>query len=345
MAQNKDGGQQQKKRLGRPPNSKNASRSNSRCNSASNTPNVSPSKQLALLRNDDDDDEAWICEFCEKSFSDPDSKLLECQRCKKHYCIVCLNKSENEYTCLSKSDSMWFCVDCREIVEKNIAVDLKIEERCRQIMMNYESRISRLEDDIKDKCSEGRVREIVREEISYSEGSGEISDNVGQVKNTTKQPETVETVLSELNERKARENNIVVHGIPELVTEDDDERKRYDGRKIYDLLGTCKLQSAEVTKIIRIGRFNKEKPKRPMLVTFETIATKRQLFKNIRLLHDNEDFKSVSINNDLTKSEREQEALLREEAKRLSEEASGDCQYRVRGPPWARKVVKVVKEK
>ena len=242
---------------------------------------------------------------------------------------------------------MWFCAECREIVEKNIVVDLKIEERCRQIMLNYESRISRLEDDIKDKCSEGRVREIVREEINLGESNGEINDNVSQVKNA-KQPETVESVLSEINERKARENNIAVHGIQELVTEDDEERKRYDTTKVHELLDTCKvlsIQESTVKKVVRIGRFNKDKPKRPILVTFENIATKRQLFKNIRLLHDNEDFKSVSINNDLTKSEREQEAILRDEAKRLSEEASGDCQYRVRGPPWARKVVKVVKEK
>ena len=347
MSVNKDGGQQQqKKRPGRAPSSRANSKPNSRSNSASNTPSVSPNKYSILLRHDDEDNEPWICEICSKMFSDPDSRLLECQRCKKHYCIVCLNKSDNEYFCLSKSDSMWFCVKCREIVEKNIAIDIKIEERCGQIMLNYESRISKLEDDMQDKCSEARVREIVHEEQMKGE-NGASSDNVGQAI-SAKQPETVETVLSEINERKARENNIVIHGVQEILTEDEDARKQHDRMKVNNILQTCKIQTNEENKILkltRIGKFDKDKLKRPMLATFESIATKKQLFKNIRLLGANEELRNVSISNDLTRTEREQEAALRAEAKRLSDEASGDCQYRVRGPPWARKVVKIAKEK
>ena len=111
---------------------------------------------------------------------------------------------------------------------------------------------------------------------------------------------------------------------------------------------TCKIQTSEENKILkltRIGKSDKDKLKRPMLATFESIATKKQLFKNIRLLGANEELRNVSISNDLTRTEREQEAALRAEAKRLNDEASGDCQYRVRGPPWARKVVKIAKEK
>lgn len=281
-----------------------------------------------------------------KTFSDPDSKLLECQRCKKHYCIACLNKSESEYMCLSKSDSMWFCLKCREIVEKNIAVDLKIEERCRQIMLNYESRISKLEEDMQTKCNEARVREIVQEELKSGEEDGN-SNNAGQVTTKgSKPPETVESVLTELNERKARENNIVIYGVQEIITEDDKERKHHDDMKVNNILETCKIPTTEenkVTKIVRIGKFDKDKAKRPMLVTFKNNATKGKLFKNIRFLGSKEELKHVSIGNDLTRNEREQEAALRNEAKRLSEEASGECQYRVRGPPWARKIVKVEK--
>ena len=63
-------------------------------------------------------------------FSNPDAKMLECQRCKHHYCIKCLNKSDLEYEILSTSDSMWFCGPCKAKVEENIATELKIEEKC-----------------------------------------------------------------------------------------------------------------------------------------------------------------------------------------------------------------------
>jgi len=31
--------------------------------------------------------EVWLCVRCKKEFKDPSSRLLECERCTKHYCI------------------------------------------------------------------------------------------------------------------------------------------------------------------------------------------------------------------------------------------------------------------
>ena len=114
-----------------------------------------------------------------KSFSDPDSNYSSVNNVGS-ITVNYFNKSESKYGCLSKSDSMWFCLKFTEIVEKNIAVDLKIEERCRQIMLNYELRISQLEDYMKDECNEAPIREIVQEELKSGEESRN-SDNEGQV--------------------------------------------------------------------------------------------------------------------------------------------------------------------
>ncbi len=62
----------------------------------------------------------WDCKLCNKIFAESDAKLLECQHCKEHFCIKCLTKSNTEYDILSKSDTMWFCVKCRKIVEEHI---------------------------------------------------------------------------------------------------------------------------------------------------------------------------------------------------------------------------------
>jgi hypothetical protein len=63
---------------------------------------------------------------------------------------------------------MWFCVKCRKIVEEHIIIDLKIEKRCKEIMENYEQRISDIESEMNKKCDEPRVREIVKEELELN---------------------------------------------------------------------------------------------------------------------------------------------------------------------------------
>jgi hypothetical protein len=50
----------------------------------------------------------WDCKLCNKIFAESDARVLECQRCKKHFCIKCLKKSNTEYDILSKSDTI-FC--------------------------------------------------------------------------------------------------------------------------------------------------------------------------------------------------------------------------------------------
>ena len=105
-----------------------------------------------------------------QNFAASDAKLLECQHCKEHFCIKCLKKSNTEYDVLSKSDTMWFCVKCRKIVEEHIVIDLKIEERCKEIMENYEQRISDIEivkEELQlNSCNEPMVKKIVEEVIT-----------------------------------------------------------------------------------------------------------------------------------------------------------------------------------
>jgi len=40
------------------------------------------------------ENDAWTCKECDKVFSEPDARLLECQRCRDHFCIKCLKKQK-----------------------------------------------------------------------------------------------------------------------------------------------------------------------------------------------------------------------------------------------------------
>jgi hypothetical protein len=83
-------GNQNNGKRGRHPGSK----SNSVNNSRQSSPTTASPNRQQLVQKDTDPKEAWVCENCPKSFSSPDAKMLECQRCRLRYCIKCLKKTD-----------------------------------------------------------------------------------------------------------------------------------------------------------------------------------------------------------------------------------------------------------
>lgn len=390
-------------------------RSNSRSNSESRpcSPYESPNKYKVLEAESIDSEsheEAWHCKLCSKLFDKPNDKVLECERCRSHFCIKCLNKKTAEYEILTTSDTMWFCVDCRIIVEKQIVTDLNIEKRCREIMENYEARITALEQNMSKKCDIKMAQDLIKDEVVKSENhqetkfkllvvdelrkyenkqKNEKTQNEASIKQIvkeeinkveTKQVDTVSTtrniqdmiheeveklvqdstakdtsslkaekhttvseVVDEIQERKSRENNIIIKGFPECDSENSEERKTYERNFVQELGKACNtnIEDKNIKIARRIGKYDKENQKRPLLVIFRENDTKRCLFKNINKINKNEKYTNIRVCNDLTKEERENERKLWELAKDLREQdTSGDFTYKVRGPPWARRVVK-----
>ena len=327
------GGENKLKRRGRP--GKNVSNPNSRNSSRNNSP------AKIVDTGNKESEEIWKCNVCSKFFGDPDDKVLECQRCRDHFCIKCLNKSVEEYNLMNNSDIMWFCVPCREKVERNIVVDREIEERCNDMMKMFDSRIRYLEEEVAKKCDEGQVRNIVSEMTKVSVASQENGDTNYGRKDGNEQ--SVTAVMSEINERKNRECNMIIYGIKESDSDDKETRRNYDREHVERVAETCdvSLEEDSITKILRLGKFNSEKKNRPLLVSFSHPGKKVEFFKGGSNLRDNARFKDVRLANDLTRTEREMEKNLYAKARDLTEKSSGEFRFRVRGPPWARKVVKV----
>jgi len=325
---------------------KTASRCSSRNNSRQGTPLGSPNKFSALEDEADDEetDEAWTCEKCKIIFTSPKDMLMECQRCKEHYCITCLGKTPQEYEVLAASDSMWFCYKCREKVAKDIAIDRKIEEKCKELMSAMESRIGNVESEVKTKCDAKQVRDIVNEEIGKSATSKPSGATSTEAEGTNV---AATAVMKELEERKKREGNLVIYGVDELDSQSREERTDHDTEKTLEVLNSCKtpIQAKELTKIIRLGRFDKEKEEsRPILVTLKEPEKKANIFKGAVHLKETEKWKDVKLSNDLTKTERENEKALFSKAKDMEKNCKAGCKYKVRGPPWARRIAKMQPE-
>ena len=65
------------------------------------------------------DDSAWDCKDCAKSFVSNSDKICVCDLCSSKHCIQCVNMSTKEYKALQvlqRSDVFWLCKDCTDEV-------------------------------------------------------------------------------------------------------------------------------------------------------------------------------------------------------------------------------------
>lgn len=155
---------------------------------------------------------------------------------------------------------------------------------------------------------------------------------------------TVSEAVREMEERKLRENNIVIFGVQEKDSRVSQERIQHDLEYVKQILVTCGVETevSSIRGVSRLGKYDVNRRKRPLHVGFTDKKGKMELFKNIRALQGNPEYTNVSITNDLTKEQREQEKKLLLEAKNLTD--SGRGIFKVRGPPWARKVIQVKRQ-
>jgi hypothetical protein len=228
---------------------------------------------------------------------------------------------------------MWFCVKCRKIAEEHIIIDLKIEKRCKEIMENNEQRISDIESEMNKKCDEPRVRETVKEELELNSCNEpmvkqiveEVINGEGQNLQTEqnagkRQPkkETVTTVIDELNDRKNREKNLLIFGLSENVSERSQEREEHNTENILQLYKDAKitLERVNIQKTQRLGKFDKEKACRPLLVQLQSVEAKITLHKNVHYLKALPKYTDINVSNDLTKTERAREKELWEKLRK-----------------------------
>ena len=349
-----------------------------RNNSRSRSPKtpLSPNRFQPLLDQSENDQE-WECKICATVFQDENDKMLECMKCDQHFCIECLGKTPEQYEIMK--DIMWFCVPCRKEIERSIEIDKQIEEKCNAIKEMYENRLTELEARIDTKVNEADVRkiakEVFKEEINVNQDLKQITQSavdqslkelhaepqvlaaVAQ-QNERPEEEITRTGVNEINEQKARERNFVIHGLPEPAFASKEDRASEEKARLIKIAKVCQVEinQKNISKVHRLGK-NDPKENRPVLVCLDDLECKISLFRNfnkVRELDPSEDnnenvlsqkeikeFKELNISHDMTKQQREEDKRLRAEAKKLQEQSQGKFRYSVRGPPWARKMVKL----
>lgn len=189
------------------------------------------------------DKESWICEVCSTEAKKEDDKMVQCEWCSKYYCIVCLQISVSDYENFSNPTLHWFCPKCESKVMKNVRLDHELEERCSEFCKAMETRVVKLEKEIKDKGSVSQLakletgikgkadtRRVTDLEKAVSENTNvrQVEDlistamaggnaSAAQGTSSSEIEESVNRKVVELRDSTMREKNLIIHGIEESI--------------------------------------------------------------------------------------------------------------------------------
>lgn len=121
-------------------------------------------------------------------------------------------------------------------------------------------------------------------------------------------------ILQEVDDRKRRENNVILRGIKEQLTGSVEERKAHDRKeieKVFDFL-EIPIHSIHVSETARIGRLRGD-GMRPIRIKFCNFSGKIAALRNSASLRFSDPFKSIYLNPDYTPSQQSDRKKLHEE--------------------------------
>lgn len=118
---------------------------------------------------------------------------------------------------------------------------------------------------------------------------------------------SVDFVINEYDQRKKRENNVIVFGLAEKTLGPLDDRNKHDEDHVKSLAETLQINSVEISETRRLGS---SVGKRPLLVRLKDTQTKFQMLRESRLLNKCPQYQRVYIKPDLTRLQQSQRKEL-----------------------------------
>ncbi len=268
-------------------------------------------------------------------------KAVDCDICKKKVHIKCgkvtstmhgeLKKSASGVICqgikflCSKCDKIFVTIKCDiiQMMEKQVKMERKQEEMVKDLeavkreVIDIRGTLTKTND---GKKSEDSTRiKVVEEIVEMKEQIGvlkkQYSDVVrveGAEANVVTSPRVSDMkMVSELLERNKRQNNLVIFGIDE--TSDENITKN----KINEIITAIGVDASKVKYFGRVGRRVVGNKARVVRVVCEDLETKRGLLKGANKLKTIAGYERTYVSPDLTKSQQEEDKMLREKLKEI----------------------------
>ena len=145
--------------------------------------------------------------------------------------------------------------------------------------------------------------------------------------------------LEEENQKRLRQNNIVIHGKKENETNTSGSDEEF----VNALLKELCVGAVKAKFMVRIGKIENGKA-RPLKVTFHNENDKVKVLDNLKQLKGKSEFGGISIKEDFTISERNlvKEYVQKANEKNQNEPVDSEYVWRVRGSPKNRLFLKKV---
>lgn len=288
------------------------------------------------------------CLDCSRPVLDKE-KGLQCEICELWFHARCQKVSEDTYKLLESNQAVhWFCSGCNRSVGKVLkalalvqARQDRVEEELEQVktqIMGIKTELKTLGDLAKAtdglcRATDDKVKEvdtIVKStdtkldtmiEAKLVEG---IERNVESKVNVRVQE--VKDDVAEAMEIEKRKNNLVFHGVKEVVVDletlgQSEGNKSGDQDKVEEILrvGLRVEASRHIEEVQRIGAYREGKI-RPLRVRVKTFEGRNEILKRAKDLKEVLEFKQVFIAPDLTRKQQVVDKDLRERVKKFRTE-------------------------
>lgn len=136
-----------------------------------------------------------------------------------------------------------------------------------------------------------------------------LETEVKEIKTTTSiAPNCYEDIIHEIKERKERENNIILVGIQEVISENPQVRQNSDRNEVSKVVRLITKDGSEPTKVIRLGKYEANKH-RPIKAFFHNPDVVKAILRNKR----NTPLDNIKIYSDDTPYQQAHKKRLKEE--------------------------------
>lgn len=292
---------------------------------------------------EEENDDKWICQECKKTFTEDDAQVVECQRCEKHFCAKCINLNKEEYRVISKRrDIFWFCPPCAIKAKAAWGKETAMEDCCKDLMDKVTEKLTELEQKMDDRM--GQMETQLNTTTTYAETAAKGCTKVATQEFTDIVKKTVADESVKKKQDESREGNIIIHRASESTKESPEERVA-DDKEFFDSFcqEALEIGKIEVKSIIQLGKKNENSQARPMKITLEEPQDKTKIMARLRKLKNAEERFRVSVMHDLSPEDRKlvRDKVEQAKLKEKNENEGGQYVYRVRGPPWDLRIVKI----
>jgi len=216
-----------------------------------------------------------------------------------------------------------------------------------EVKKNVEQNVVQFRDIVKEQLEEEmqlRVDDTVRKEVLH-QVSGELDDVQETIRESKEHAEMLRMERAEQDDIESRRCNIILYRIPESNEVLAEERRKQDMSVCEQFLFKLNVgvDSEDIRKVLRLGRKSDDvSSPRPILVQLGSRHIKNMVMESLYKIKSMEDkFKSINVSHDMTKKQRAECKALVAEAKQKTENESGDCVYKVRGPPGQLRIVRM----